>query len=77
MTSASRMVLPKFFPRVVSCEDFDPDQSAFYYVRVLEIPKPSWQAYDAKYFEVEMSDEVPMTVQDDGAGPCLHLADLL
>ncbi len=44
--------------------DFDPDQSAFYYVRVLEIPKPSWQAYDAKYFEVEMSDEVPMTVQD-------------
>jgi hypothetical protein len=44
--------------------EFDPDQSAFYYVRVLEIPKPSWLAYDAKYFGVEMSDEVPMTVQD-------------
>jgi hypothetical protein len=44
--------------------DFDPDQRAFYYVRVLEIPKPSWLAYDAKRFGVKMSDEVPMTVQD-------------
>ena len=44
--------------------DFDPDQRAFYYVRVLEIPNPSWQAYDAKYFGLEMSDEVPMTLQD-------------
>ena len=44
--------------------DFDPDQRAFYYVRVLEIPKPSWLAYDAKRFGVKMSNEVPMTVQD-------------
>jgi hypothetical protein len=44
--------------------DFDPKQPAFYYVRVLEIPKPSWQAHDANYFGVEMPDEVPMTVQD-------------
>ena len=22
--------------------DFDPEQGAFYYVRVLEIPKPTW-----------------------------------
>ena len=44
--------------------DFDPDQRAFYHVRVLEIPKPSWQAYDAKYFGLEMSDDVPMTLQD-------------
>jgi len=44
--------------------DFDPDQRAFYYVRVLEIPKPSWQAYDAKLYGVTMSDEVPMIVQD-------------
>jgi hypothetical protein len=44
--------------------DFGPDQRAFYYVRVLEIPKPSWQAYDAKRYGVKMSDEVPMTVQD-------------
>ena len=44
--------------------DFDPDQRAFYYVRVLEIPKPSWQAYDSKRYGVKMSKEVPMTVQD-------------
>ena len=44
--------------------DFDPDQRAFYYVRVLEIPKPTWQAYDARRFGVTMSDEVPMIVQD-------------
>ena len=44
--------------------DFEANQRAFYYVRVLEIPKPSWRAYDAKYYGVEMSDEVPMTVQD-------------
>jgi hypothetical protein len=44
--------------------DFDPKQRAFYYVRVIEIPKPTWQTYDAKYYGVEMSDEVPMTTQD-------------
>jgi hypothetical protein len=44
--------------------DFDPKQKAFYYVRILEIPKPSWQAYDAKYYKVKMDKEVPMTVQD-------------
>ena len=44
--------------------DFDPKQRAFYYVRVLEIPKPSWQAYDAAYYGVKMSDKIPMTTQD-------------
>jgi len=29
---------------------FDPKQRAFYYVRVLEIPTPSWIAYDEKMF---------------------------
>ena len=28
--------------------DFDPDQRAFYYVRVLEIPMPTWLAYDRR-----------------------------
>jgi hypothetical protein len=44
--------------------DFDPDQRAFYYVRVLEIPTPRWTAYDAKYFGLDVSDEIPMTTQD-------------
>ena len=44
--------------------DFDPDERAFYYVRVIEIPKPRWTAYDAKFYGVEMPDEVPMTTQD-------------
>ena len=42
--------------------DFNAEQLAFYYVRVIEIPTPTWQAYDAKRFAVTMPDYVPMTV---------------
>ena len=44
--------------------DFDATQSAFYYVRVLEIPKPRWTAYDAKYYDIEMPEGTVMEVQD-------------
>ena len=42
--------------------EFDPNQLAFYYVRVLEIPTPRWTAYDVKRFGVKMDPQVPMTV---------------
>jgi hypothetical protein len=44
--------------------DFDSKQTAFYYVRVIEIPKPRWTAYDAKFFKIKMPKEVKMVVQD-------------
>ena len=44
--------------------DFDPSLRAFYYVRVLEIPTPTWQAYDAKRFGVKMPDTVEMMAQE-------------
>ncbi len=44
--------------------EFDAQQRAFYYVRVIQIPSPRWTAYDQKRFGIKMSDDVPMTVTD-------------
>ena len=44
--------------------DFDPDERAFYYARVIEIPTPRWTAYEALRFGVDMPDEVPMTTTE-------------
>ncbi|MEM8977207.1 MAG: DUF3604 domain-containing protein, partial [Pseudomonadota bacterium] len=44
--------------------EFVPSDRAMYYVRVLEIPKPRWTAYDAKFFDVEMPEGTEMEVID-------------
>ena len=44
--------------------NFDPNQLAFYYVRVIEIPTPSWTAYDAKFFNVKMPEGTSMQLQE-------------
>ena len=44
--------------------DFDPAQRAVYYARVLEIPTPTWQAYDARFYGVKMPDQVPLSHQE-------------
>jgi hypothetical protein len=44
--------------------DFDPAQSAFYYVRVLEIPVPRWTTIDAAFYGIKRPTNVPATIQD-------------
>ncbi len=45
--------------------NFDKEELAFYYVRVLEIPTPRWTAYDAKFFGIkDVPEDVPMIIQE-------------
>lgn len=50
---------------VWSDPDFDPDQSAFYYVRVLEIPTPRHHVYDAVALGMDASaTRLPTVIQE-------------
>ena len=44
--------------------DFNPEHHAFYYARVLEIPTPTWPAYDSKFYGVTIPDTVQMKGQE-------------
>lgn len=45
--------------------EFDPAQRAYYYVRVIEIPTPSWLAYDQAFFgPLDLPDDAVMVQQD-------------
>jgi len=44
--------------------DFNPKHRAVYYARVLEIPTPTWQAYDAKFYGTTMPEQVPLSHQE-------------
>ncbi len=44
--------------------DFNPKQRAFYYVRVLEIPTPTWIAHDVAFFGVKAPKEAVLVHQE-------------
>ena len=43
---------------------FNAEERAFYYARVLEIPRPRWTTVDAMYFGIDRPDHVPASIQD-------------
>jgi len=44
--------------------DFKPDQSAFYYIRVLENPSCRWSSYDAIRLGIEPRSDIAATIQE-------------
>jgi hypothetical protein len=44
--------------------DFNPEQKAFYYARVIEIPTPRWIVYDAFRYGVEIPEDAKAIHQE-------------
>jgi hypothetical protein len=44
--------------------DFNPKEKAFYYVRAIEIPTPTWVDYDRAQFQATPGPEVPLSQQE-------------
>ncbi len=44
--------------------EFDAEEEAFYYARVLEIPTPRWSTYDAKAMGLNVPKDVPAAIQE-------------
>jgi hypothetical protein len=44
--------------------DFDADQRAFYYARVIEIPTPRWSTFDAFRFGIPIPEGAPVSTQE-------------
>jgi hypothetical protein len=49
---------------VWSDPEFDAEQKAFYYARVLEIPTPRWSTYDAFRYGIDIPDGAPVATQE-------------
>lgn len=49
---------------VWSDPEFDPMMKAFYYVRVIEIPTPTWVAFDALRYKLKLPPEVRVKAQE-------------